>query len=217
MILEPGEPHTGGPVSAPGFVYRVMYPAPGLLSGGSARPPRFREPVVRDPALAGELRSVHAMPSRAAEPLEMESRLLWLLAALVRRHASPAPSACEVRGAGEVASQVMTRLADQLTCPPALAEIEMTRRGWVLFAVMCVVWGIPYLLIKVAVGGVSVPVVVFARTALGAVALFPLALRSGHVIVLRRHLLTRSSPRLPPSASSARPARSSSSLPLSRK
>ena len=45
----------------------------------------------------------------------------------------------------------------------------MTRRGWVLFAVMCVVWGIPYLLIKVAVGGVSVPVVVFARTALAKV------------------------------------------------
>jgi len=63
----------------------------------------------------------------------------------------------------------------------------MTRRGWVLFAVMCVVWGIPYLLIKVAVGGVSVPVLVFARTALGAVALLPLALRSGQLLALRRH------------------------------
>ena len=27
----------------------------------------------------------------------------------------------------------------------------MSRRGWVLFAVMCVVWGVPYLFIKVAV------------------------------------------------------------------
>jgi drug/metabolite transporter (DMT)-like permease len=51
---------------------------------------------------------------------------------------------------------------------------------------MCVVWGIPYLLIKVAVGGVSVPVVVFARTALGAVILLPLALRSGSLAALRR-------------------------------
>ena len=63
----------------------------------------------------------------------------------------------------------------------------MTRRGWVLFAAMCVVWGIPYLLIKVAVGGVSVPVVVFARTALGAAILLPAALRSGQLAVLRQH------------------------------
>jgi drug/metabolite transporter (DMT)-like permease len=52
---------------------------------------------------------------------------------------------------------------------------------------MCVVWGIPYLLIKVAVGEVAVPVVVFARTALGAAVLLPAALRSGQLSVLRRH------------------------------
>jgi len=55
----------------------------------------------------------------------------------------------------------------------------VSRRGWVLFAVMCVVWGIPYLLIKVAVAEVTVPVVVFTRTALGALVLLPLAWRSG--------------------------------------
>jgi len=62
----------------------------------------------------------------------------------------------------------------------------VSRKGWVLFAVMCLVWGIPYLLIKVAVGGVAVPVVVFARTALGAVILLPMALRSGQLSRLRR-------------------------------
>jgi drug/metabolite transporter (DMT)-like permease len=46
----------------------------------------------------------------------------------------------------------------------------------VLFASMAVIWGIPYLLIKVAVEGVSVPVLVFARTAIGAAVLLPLAL-----------------------------------------
>jgi drug/metabolite transporter (DMT)-like permease len=51
---------------------------------------------------------------------------------------------------------------------------------------MCVVWGIPYLLIKVAVEGVSVPVVVFGRTALGAALLLPLALRSGQLAALRQ-------------------------------
>lgn len=52
----------------------------------------------------------------------------------------------------------------------------MTARGWLLFAAMSVIWGIPYLLIKIAVEGVSAPVLVFARTAIGAVVLVPLAL-----------------------------------------
>jgi drug/metabolite transporter (DMT)-like permease len=68
----------------------------------------------------------------------------------------------------------------------------MSRKGWALFAVMCVVWGIPYLFIKVAVGEVSVPVVVFARTVTGAALLLPLALRSarkggGQLGTLRAH------------------------------
>ena len=68
----------------------------------------------------------------------------------------------------------------------------MSRKGWVLFAVMCLVWGIPYLFIKVAVEQVSVPVVVFARTGIGALILLPLAIRSarrggGELDVLRRH------------------------------
>jgi drug/metabolite transporter (DMT)-like permease len=55
-----------------------------------------------------------------------------------------------------------------------------------LFAAMSVIWGIPYLLIKVAVDGVSVPVLVFARTAVGAAVLLPLALsRSAWAPVLR--------------------------------
>ncbi|MFG1998162.1 DMT family transporter [Spirillospora sp. NPDC048911] len=63
----------------------------------------------------------------------------------------------------------------------------MSRRGWVLFALMSVLWGIPYLMIKVAVEGVSVPVLVFARTGLGAVLLLPFALRAGGFGMLRRH------------------------------
>jgi drug/metabolite transporter (DMT)-like permease len=68
----------------------------------------------------------------------------------------------------------------------ARREVRVSRKGWLLFAVMCVVWGIPYLLIKVADEGVAVPVVVFSRTALGAVILLPLALRSGGLAELRR-------------------------------
>ena len=56
----------------------------------------------------------------------------------------------------------------------------MTKRGWALSAAMSVIWGIPYLLIKVAVEGVSGPVLVLARTAVGALVLAPLALRDRH-------------------------------------
>ena len=45
-----------------------------------------------------------------------------------------------------------------------------------LFAAMAVIWGIPYLLIRVAVAEVSPPVLVFARTTIGAAVLLPVAL-----------------------------------------
>ncbi len=62
----------------------------------------------------------------------------------------------------------------------------MSLRGWILFAAMSVIWGIPYLLIKVAVEGVSAPVLVLARTAIGAAVLLPLSLsRSAWAPVLR--------------------------------
>src|SRR5438874_5732392 len=51
----------------------------------------------------------------------------------------------------------------------------MTRRGWLLFAAMGLIWGIPYLLIKVAVGGLHPVTLVFLRTALGTLLLVPLA------------------------------------------
>ena len=63
----------------------------------------------------------------------------------------------------------------------------MSRRGWLLFTAMSVIWGIPYLLIKVADGGVSVPVLVFARVAGGAVVLLPIAVHRRQVGVLRGH------------------------------
>jgi drug/metabolite transporter (DMT)-like permease len=62
----------------------------------------------------------------------------------------------------------------------------MSRRGWLLFAAMGVIWGMPYLLIKVADdGGVSVPVLVCTRVAIGSLLLFPVALRGGQLSQLR--------------------------------
>ena len=63
----------------------------------------------------------------------------------------------------------------------------MSRRAWALFALLSVVWGVPYLMIKVAVAEISVPVLVFARSAVGAAVLLPTALRHSGFAPLREH------------------------------
>ncbi len=57
----------------------------------------------------------------------------------------------------------------------------MSRRGWVLFLSMAVIWGIPYLLIKVAVDEISPSTLVLARCTLAAALLLPLALARGQL------------------------------------
>jgi drug/metabolite transporter (DMT)-like permease len=52
----------------------------------------------------------------------------------------------------------------------------VTRRGLVLFGVMSVIWGIPYLFIRVAVAEITPSALVLARTALAAAILLPIAL-----------------------------------------
>ncbi|MEP6562896.1 MAG: DMT family transporter [Nakamurella sp.] len=63
----------------------------------------------------------------------------------------------------------------------------MSRRGWLLFAALSVIWGIPYLLIKLAVADVDPLIVVFGRTLIAGVLLLPVALyRRALVPVFRR-------------------------------
>ena len=63
----------------------------------------------------------------------------------------------------------------------------MSRRGWVLFLTMSVIWGVPYLLIKVAVGEVSPAMLVFARCVVGAVLLLPWTIATGQLRPALRH------------------------------
>jgi drug/metabolite transporter (DMT)-like permease len=55
----------------------------------------------------------------------------------------------------------------------------MSKRGWLLFSAMAVIWGIPYLLIKVALRDLTPGTLVFARTAIAAVLLVPFAAKRG--------------------------------------
>ena len=66
----------------------------------------------------------------------------------------------------------------------------MTRRGTVLFVAMCGIWGLPYLLIKVAVRDLHPATLVFCRTAIGSVILVPIAAVRGEL----RPLLARWKP-----------------------
>ncbi len=52
----------------------------------------------------------------------------------------------------------------------------MTRRGLVLFGLMSIIWGIPYLFIRVAVAEITPATLVFVRTAIAAAILVPIAL-----------------------------------------
>jgi len=52
---------------------------------------------------------------------------------------------------------------------------------------MSLIWGVPYLLIKVAVGGVAPPVLVLARVGIGAALLLPIAIRRRELAPLLPH------------------------------
>ncbi|TGA88713.1 AraC family transcriptional regulator [Streptomyces sp. MZ04] len=123
VVLAPGEVHTGGPGHHGGYAYRAMYPARNLLAEGTATAPHFRDPVMDDPELAAALRAAHTELSGAADPLEAESRLPWLLAALARRHSTARPLCDTIPGADHIARSVRDRLADELLAPPSLAEL----------------------------------------------------------------------------------------------
>jgi drug/metabolite transporter (DMT)-like permease len=63
----------------------------------------------------------------------------------------------------------------------------VSRRGWVLFLAMSVIWGVPYLLIKVAVEDLSPVLVVFGRCVIGAALLLPWTIARGHLRPALRH------------------------------
>lgn len=63
---------------------------------------------------------------------------------------------------------------------------EMSRRGWLLFVTMGVIWGVPYMLIKVAVESLTPASLVFLRCAVAAVLLLPIAAALGQLRPLLR-------------------------------
>lgn len=65
----------------------------------------------------------------------------------------------------------------------------MSRKGWLLFASLCLIWGIPYLLIRVAVQELAPVTLVFFRTLPAALILTPVALHRRQFRALKGHWL----------------------------
>src|SRR3954452_24948344 len=105
VVLGPGEPHTGGPATTTeGYGYRALYADPTLLTDGTLGGlPHFREPLLDDPELAAALRTAHTELARCPDPLEVESRLPWLLTPLARRHSTARPASDTVPGGDAIA------------------------------------------------------------------------------------------------------------------
>lgn len=68
-----------------------------------------------------------------------------------------------------------------------MSSIGFSRRGWLLFGAMCLLWGVPYLLISVVVESFSPPAMVAGRTLIAALLLLPFAIRSGAIKAAWKH------------------------------
>jgi drug/metabolite transporter (DMT)-like permease len=65
--------------------------------------------------------------------------------------------------------------------------MHMSVRAWAAFAALSVIWGMPYLLIKIALGGVAPLAVAWWELTIGAAVLLPLAALRGELSNLRPH------------------------------
>lgn len=63
----------------------------------------------------------------------------------------------------------------------------MTRRGWALFVALGILWGMPYLLIRIAVETLDPLVVAFGRTLVGSLLLLPVAVHRKALAPALRH------------------------------
>jgi drug/metabolite transporter (DMT)-like permease len=68
-----------------------------------------------------------------------------------------------------------------------IAPAGFSRRGWLLFGAMALLWGVPYLFISIAVESFSPPAIVAGRTLIAALLLLPFAIRNGSLRVALKH------------------------------
>ncbi|GFE80137.1 transcriptional regulator [Steroidobacter agaridevorans] len=129
-IVVPGEVHTGHPEIEAFWSYRTFYIAPEVMRevdvdlGTPARSlPFFAAGVLKDPKLAAGVLDLHRdIDGGAIAPIEMQSRLLVLLSAWIRRHGERARRAKVSMRAAHV-GRVREYLEDCWRERPALTQL----------------------------------------------------------------------------------------------
>jgi AraC-like DNA-binding protein len=95
FLVNPDEPHTGEAAAPEGYVYRTLYARLDYLVrvaadvGTRLTIPYFEGAVLNDPHLADSLCHFHSSLTEKAPKVECEWLLLFALARLIARHASP--------------------------------------------------------------------------------------------------------------------------------
>jgi AraC-like DNA-binding protein len=133
MTFNPDEPHDGRAGDAAGFTYRMLYVAPATmaraLEDAFERPvalPFFTYPVVDDPALAAQLRRLHAAFAQPGPALAQGELLARSLVALATRAADGglrAPPAARSRPALRRARDFLHAHLSEDVAIETLAEI----------------------------------------------------------------------------------------------
>ena len=62
-----------------------------------------------------------------------------------------------------------------------------SRKSLGLFLLVGVLWGVPYLFIKIAVAEFSTPMVVFSRVLIGSLILLPIAIKQGAIAPAKKY------------------------------
>jgi len=98
MAFNPGDPHDGHADGPEGFTYRMIHIGPEFvrdiladITGSAAGLPLFANPVVSDPALAAELRTLHRALAGQAPALRCDELLTSTMASLAWHAATRPP------------------------------------------------------------------------------------------------------------------------------
>lgn len=89
ITINPEQVHTGEPLSAEGWSYRMLYIPRGMMARvtGDDALPRFASTGTADLELSTCIARVHALLEQGTDPLHQEAALLAILHAVCERHA----------------------------------------------------------------------------------------------------------------------------------
>lgn len=132
-LVVPGEVHDGRAANGPGWTYRMFYLDPahltraaGEMAGRAQGAPYFPTGVLKDRKAAEALARLHVFFSRPGPfRLERESRLLCVLAGLIRRHATAAPPDAKVGREPGAVKRARELLEARYRDNPSLEELSL--------------------------------------------------------------------------------------------